>query len=401
MEINDDMNIKIQRGSADGTTKNTGSSRDLAEYINHEDQERIDAGLEPLPFTTPEGDPVTTEEVIRMIDENARGLGKDDVKFLHMVVAPSQSEIMAMGETDKEVYQNALIFIKFLSNAYAQNFHRDGIVDCSDLVVFWKPHFTRGGNGDLQFHFHGIISRMSSGLRGKRKSISPLTNHRNTTQGPVQGGFDRVDLVRQAEKLFDPLFNYERQICETFDYRNTMVHGTAEQKAEQAQKMIQESAPTLEANIRAGIERRRKNLKDKAEIEEIAKALEKEGGMIMVPKKNTLSHAIEFADLKNKILEVFNNANNSRDLYYGLTALGITIKMNKSEDGIEDLIFEKLGRGVESKDIMSKEEHHVLLSHFQRLTGKELAEKVRERRAKAEAEKQIKQRPHGGPKFKR
>lgn len=395
------MVIKFHKGSTHGTTANTGSSRIAVKYIDHEDEDRLKQGKEPFKYITSTGEQLSSEEAVKYIDEHSKGLCKEDYKFYLAEVCPSKEEIQQMGQSEKEVYETALGYMAMILDEYAVHFHREGLKDRSNLVVVWKPHYTRGKNNEDQFHIHLIIGHKTQGMPGKQIKISPISNHRDTTEGPIKGGFDRKAFIVKCEKLFDALTGYERKVAETFDYVNTMKRGSIEQKAEQAEKLVNETAQKLEADIKAGIERRRKNLQDKADIEEIAKALEKEGGMIMVPKKNTLSQAIEFADLKNKILEVFNNANNSRDLYYGLTALGITIKMNKSEDGIEDLIFEKLGRGVESKDIMSEEEHHVLLSHFQRLTGKELAEKVRERRAKAEAEKQIKQRPHGGPKFKR
>ena len=51
MKTEEDMNIKIQQASTDGLTDNKGECNALTGYINHEDQERIDEGKEPFPYT--------------------------------------------------------------------------------------------------------------------------------------------------------------------------------------------------------------------------------------------------------------------------------------------------------------------------------------------------------------
>ena len=49
-ENKEEMNIKIQNSGTGGASDCKGSCSDLAHYINHEDQERIDEGLDPLPM---------------------------------------------------------------------------------------------------------------------------------------------------------------------------------------------------------------------------------------------------------------------------------------------------------------------------------------------------------------
>lgn len=68
-------------------------------------------------------------------------------------------------------------------------------------------------------HCHLIVSRND---QTNKKNLSPLTNHKNTQKGTVAGGFDRVNLFKQAEQAFDKLFNYDRQQSEAFNYYNTM-----------------------------------------------------------------------------------------------------------------------------------------------------------------------------------
>jgi len=72
-------------------------------------------------------------------------------------------------------------------------------------------------------HCHLIVSRKDQSNKVK---ISPLTNHRNTRKGVIKGGFDRTSLFESAEKGFDRLFGYNRQLSETFEYCNTMKNGS-------------------------------------------------------------------------------------------------------------------------------------------------------------------------------
>lgn len=72
-----------------------------------------------------------------------------------------------------------------------------------------------------------IISRKD---QSNKIQISPLTNHRNTKKGVIKGGFDRTTFFENAEKGFDKLFGYNRQLTETFEYCNTMKNGNMDAK---------------------------------------------------------------------------------------------------------------------------------------------------------------------------
>ena len=72
-------------------------------------------------------------------------------------------------------------------------------------------------------HCHLIISRKD---QANKKKLSPLTNHKNTKNGVIKGGFNRVNLFQQVEQKFDRLFNYKRQQTESFDYQNIMKNGS-------------------------------------------------------------------------------------------------------------------------------------------------------------------------------
>lgn len=78
-------------------------------------------------------------------------------------------------------------------------------------------------------HCHLIVIRKD---QTNKKKLSPLTNHKNTKNGVIKGGFDRVNLFQQAEQGFDKIFSYNRQQTESFDYLNTMKNGSISEQIE-------------------------------------------------------------------------------------------------------------------------------------------------------------------------
>lgn len=388
--INDAMNIKIQKGSPGGVTDNKGSCRALAEYINHEDGERERLGLEILPFTTPDGDVVATEDVIKAIDDNGKGLSGQDNKFFHLIVSPSKEEIRQMGNDNQEVYMNSLSLIKQISDTYAQNFHRESIEDSSNLEIYWKPHFTRGDDGHLQFHIHGIVSRRSRTVNGKKLKLSPLTNHKTDVDGPIKGGFDRKAFYAACENIFDRLFSYEREVSKSFLYQNTIAHGSVEEKATQADRLAAETIKQMRESISSEVTRQQEDQLRNEEIDGLIKEIDAEA---------------EFADysiteMKAEILKTFASEKTQSSLFLGLSMIGVTCTFDKSKDGIEEVTFEKRGRKYKSKDIMTEEEHCAMLSDAHRITGYPIGEDVRETRAEkesAEMQKEATQHEYDGP----
>ena len=94
-------------------------------------------------------------------------------------------------------------------------------------------------------HCHLIVSRKD---QSNKKKLSPLTNHKNTKNGIVKGGFDRVNLFQQAEQGFDKLFGYDRQQTESFDYQNVMKNGSISEQFELQEQEIQSSERKTEIN---------------------------------------------------------------------------------------------------------------------------------------------------------
>ena len=212
-----------------GTYNNAGSSRQLASYMEHEDLERMEKGIYTDGFFDLTDDNIYKSKVIKDIDTNIGQLLKTDAKFYAIHVSPSENELRAMGNTEQEKAEAMKRYIRevFIPE-YAKNFNK-GLSE-ADIKFYGKIHFDRSrSDNELNMHCHLIVSRKD---QSNKKKLSPLTNHKNTKKGTVMGGFDRVNLFRQAEQGFDKLFGYDRQQSESFDYHNTMKNGSISEQLE-------------------------------------------------------------------------------------------------------------------------------------------------------------------------
>ena len=206
-----------------GTYNNSGSSRRLANYLEHEDLERMKRGIFTEGFFNLIDDNIYKSKVIKDIDANIGQLLKTDAKFYAIHVSPSKKEIQAMGNTEQEQAEAMKRYIRevFIPE-YAKNFNKE--LSATEIKFYGKIHFDRSRlNNELNIHCHLIVSRKD---QVNKKKLSPLTNHKNTKNGIIKGGFDRVNLFLQLEQGFDKLFNYNRQPKESFTYRNTMTNGS-------------------------------------------------------------------------------------------------------------------------------------------------------------------------------
>ena len=212
-----------------GTYNNAGSSRQLASYMEHEDLERMEKGIYTDGFFNLTDDNIYKSNVIKDIDSNIGQLLKTDAKFFAIHVSPSESELRAMGNTEQEKAEAMKRYIRevFIPE-YAKNFNK-GLSE-ADIKFYGKIHFDRSrSDNELNMHCHLIVSRKD---QTNRKKLSPLTNHKNTKNGVIKGGFDRVNLFQQAEQGFDKIFGYNRQQTESFDYLNTMKNGSISEQIE-------------------------------------------------------------------------------------------------------------------------------------------------------------------------
>lgn len=238
---------------SNGTYNNAGSCRQLANYMEHEDLERIEKGIYTEGFFNLTDDNIYKSKVIKDIDSNIGQLLKTDAKFYAIHVSPSEKELRAMGNTEQEQAQAMKHYIRevFIPE-YAKNFNK-GLSE-ADIKFYGKIHFDRKSlDNELNMHCHLIVSRKD---QTNKKKLSPLTNHKNTKSGIIKGGFDRVNLFQQVEQGFDKLFCYERQQTESFNYHNTIKNGTISEQFKQQKQEIQ----TIERKQEINQDSNQKNL---------------------------------------------------------------------------------------------------------------------------------------------
>ena len=224
--------------SSNGIYNNAGSSRQLANYLEHEDLERLEKGIYTDGFFNLTNDNIYKSQVIKDIDSNIGQLLKTDAKFYAIHISPSENELRAMGNTEQEQVDAMKRYIReIFIPEYANNFNKE--LSALDIKFYGKIHFDRSrSDNKLNMHCHLIVSRKD---QSNKKKISPLTNHKNTKNGIIKGGFGRVNLFQQAEQGFDKLFNYNRQQTESFDYHNTMKNNSISEQLKLQEQKNQDS----------------------------------------------------------------------------------------------------------------------------------------------------------------
>lgn len=220
---------------SNGIYNNVGSSRQLANYMEHEDLERMEKGTYIDGFFNLTEDNIYKSKVTKDMDTNIGQLLKIDAKFYAIHVSPSEKELRAMGNTEQEQAEAMKRYIrKVFIPEYAKNFNK-GLSEI-DIKFYGKIHFDRNrSDNELNIHCHLIVSRKD---QANKKKLSPLTNHKNTKKGAVTGGFDRVNLFQQAEQGFNKLFGYDRQQSESFNYHNTMKNNSIFEQLKQQEVQI-------------------------------------------------------------------------------------------------------------------------------------------------------------------
>lgn len=240
---------KISGGSS-------GSCGGLVEYL-----EKEQAGL----WFSHDRDRLAGHEVVAEIDRNKRNLGREDAKYHQVILSPSQAELAHIG-SDPERLQ---AFTRAAMEEYAQNFGKG--IESADLVWFAKIEHSRtydhtdravqlgeiekgtAKEGD-QTHIHVIVSRtenLRAYVEGKKNEqhqrknpyhLSPLTNHKATTKGPVVGGFERNKFAQASERAFDLVTGYERSLPDSFAYKHALKFGDEPTKTAMRQAAAREQA---------------------------------------------------------------------------------------------------------------------------------------------------------------
>ena len=239
---------------SNGTYNNSGSSRRLANYLEHEDLERMGKGIYTEGFFNLAEDNIYKSKAIKDIDSNIGQLLKTDAKFYAIHVSPSEKELQAMGNTEQEQAEAMKRYIRevFIPE-YAKNFNK-GLSE-ADIRFYGKIHFDRSrSNNEQNMHCHLVVSRKD---QTNKKKLSPLTNHKNTKIGIIKGGFDRVNLFQQAEQGFDKLFGYDRQQTESFDYQNVMKNCSISEQLNLQKQDIQSDERKIEVDQNSNIENKK------------------------------------------------------------------------------------------------------------------------------------------------
>jgi hypothetical protein len=239
------------------TSNNKGSSGQLVTYLEKEN--RIAEKLnQPEYWFNQERNNIEPYDVRYGIDNNIAKLSKDETKFFLINISPSEKEISYLKEQYGEdgAKQQLKQYANRVMNDYALNFKRNNINSNKDLVYFgklenhryytYKDEEVKNGHakkGDQkpgeQMHIQIIVSRKDASNSIK---LSPLNNSRGKNQAHSLkvGQFDRTAFKQSAEKRFDQIFNYERELKETFKYANTLKHGDYEQRLEMKEKRKEE-----------------------------------------------------------------------------------------------------------------------------------------------------------------
>ena len=232
---------------SNGTYNNAGSSRQLANYLEHEDLERMEKDIYTEGFFNLTEDNIYKSVVIKDIDSNIGQLLKTDAKFYAIHVSPSEKELRAMGNTEQDQAEAMKRYIReIFIPEYARNFNKE--LSALDIKFYGKIHFDRSrSNNEQNMHYHLVVSRKD---QTNKKKLSPLTNHKNTKIGIIKGGFDRANLFQQAEQGFDKLFGYDRQQTESFDYQNVMKNCSISEQLNLQKQDIQSDERKIEVDVK-------------------------------------------------------------------------------------------------------------------------------------------------------
>ena len=261
------MYPKLQsKGIAGGN--NSGSCASYAYYLEHENRWKKKKGQKDklLPFFDKNRKIVPMSTVIKKIDSNKAGLHAEDAKFFSLVINPSEKEIEMLGVTREEKLESLHRMVDSMMDRYATGFNKDDVRNHQDLLYYYTVHeYRENDDGTVRpgIHVHIIVSRKDK--TGKYK-LSPMTNHRSGSSGVIKSGFNRDSFYRDCERIFDTSFGYQRRISESYDYHNTMKHGSNEERAAMILASVQEEQ--IRQQVTAALARRAARLAQEAATEE-------------------------------------------------------------------------------------------------------------------------------------
>lgn len=223
------MFVDIPKGN------NTGSCRNLAEYLNKEK-------IQENRFFSDDASDIHVEDVIRQIDNNNRqGLGKDEAKYFLVDICPSDLELKHLIGRDVSNFDELTIteknklfddlknYTTGVMDDYANNFKRENIKGGDDILYFAKIEVNRiykyndeavksgkkrigEPKEGLNVHVQVIVSRKSK--NGKVKLSPAYGKSRGNDwhlagRGRVRRGFNHEAFKEQAGRRFEKQFKYK------------------------------------------------------------------------------------------------------------------------------------------------------------------------------------------------
>ena len=157
---------------------NTGSARRATNYLEQEAKQSGKPGAEF--FGTEEAGKMSADQVVELLDNNHKGLGKDAVKFHSLVLSPDQEQLALLGNDPQKLQE----FTRASMQIYAANFNLKGGRELGEKDLVWaatihterKNRGTDEGpqgedKGGLQTHIHVVVSARD---REQKITLNPL-----------------------------------------------------------------------------------------------------------------------------------------------------------------------------------------------------------------------------------
>lgn len=231
------MITKIDNPKTRGSKQysNKGSAAQLKNYlISNEDKlDKNDL------FFDGERSNISGDEMLNRIDNNVKGLGKENHKFFSISLNPSHQELAWIGN-DKDKLKS---YVRETMNNYAKSFRKDGISE-KDLVwgailhekryyskkevyvwnkknegqqIPFKEGEMKPGN---QMHAHIIVSARNKGMT---KTLNALTS-----KDTVSRNFGLKEFFRKNQDSFQNMFYYKNGVNLYVESQRKLVNGKCE-----------------------------------------------------------------------------------------------------------------------------------------------------------------------------
>jgi hypothetical protein len=234
-----------------GKGNNKGSCKALVNYLCKENEGKSLTQREH--FFSHSEDQINRLQVIGSIDNNISKLGSNDSKFFMVTLNFSKIELEHIKNDSTKIKQYA----RQVMDIYAKNFNKG--LRSADLVWFAKIEYQRSYKGfepevlnglakqgelkpGLNTHVHFIISRKN---KSQKLKLSPMTNHRQSSNGIIKSGFDRKGFKIECEKCFDRGFTYKRLPSDHFIVANMLKNGSREQRIKVRETIYKNQNPLV------------------------------------------------------------------------------------------------------------------------------------------------------------